>query len=175
MKIFKKPNAPQALEILAKSRERRENLSQLRPIVEEGEKLCVWCLDQIPPGCRKYCSTFCSESAWAFFNPQSKVGLRYLLVYQNFTCNKCGFDYKPFIEMITGSEVTQKSMSESGYGIYGLSNLLRKEGYEDHVPEVDHIEAIALGGESLGFDNHQVLCKTCHKEKTADDMRSIRG
>lgn len=174
MRIFNKPNSPQALEILAKSRERRENLSLLKPVVEEGIKRCVWCLDELPKGCRKYCSTLCSDSAFAHFNPQSKAGLQYLLVLQDFRCNQCGFDYRPFLEMLFEREITQDSLVEYSYEFNNLSYLMRREGFEEFLPEVDHILAIGLGGESLGLDNHQVLCRECHKIKTVEDLNKMR-
>ena len=39
--------------------------------------------------------------------------------------------------------------------------------------EVDHILPCELGGEPT-LANAQVLCKVCHKEKTANDIRRIR-
>lgn len=39
--------------------------------------------------------------------------------------------------------------------------------------EVDHILEDALGGEPV-LANAQVLCRPCHKEKTADRVRKIR-
>lgn len=39
--------------------------------------------------------------------------------------------------------------------------------------EVDHILPDALGGKPE-LANAQVLCKPCHKEKTADDIKRIR-
>lgn len=39
--------------------------------------------------------------------------------------------------------------------------------------EVDHILPLEMGGESV-IANAQVLCKVCHKAKTAKDVRSIR-
>ena len=39
--------------------------------------------------------------------------------------------------------------------------------------EVDHILEDALGGEPV-LVNAQVLCRPCHKEKTADRVRKIR-
>ena len=40
-------------------------------------------------------------------------------------------------------------------------------------PEVDHIVPLALGGDPVGFDNNQVLCYDCHKEKTKIDVGAI--
>lgn len=39
--------------------------------------------------------------------------------------------------------------------------------------DVDHILPDALGGEAT-LDNAQLLCRVCHKEKTADDVRRLR-
>lgn len=39
--------------------------------------------------------------------------------------------------------------------------------------EVDHILPCELGGEPV-LANAQVLCRVCHKAKTADDVRRIR-
>jgi hypothetical protein len=39
--------------------------------------------------------------------------------------------------------------------------------------EIDHILPCALGGEPT-VANGRLLCRTCHKEKTADDVRSLR-
>lgn len=39
--------------------------------------------------------------------------------------------------------------------------------------EVDHILPDILGGEPI-LANAQVLCKPCHKDKTADDIRRTR-
>jgi len=39
--------------------------------------------------------------------------------------------------------------------------------------DADHIIAVELGGESV-IENGQWLCRPCHKEKTAKDIRVIR-
>ena len=41
----------------------------------------------------------------------------------------------------------------------------------DSRPEVDHIVGIAIGGQSIGLENVQVLCRQCHKAKTKIDGR----
>lgn len=40
--------------------------------------------------------------------------------------------------------------------------------------EVDHIKAVALGGEMWDIKNMQTLCTDCHKEKTKDDMKKLK-
>lgn len=39
--------------------------------------------------------------------------------------------------------------------------------------EIDHILPLEMGGESV-IANAQVLCRVCHKGKTATDIRAIR-
>lgn len=39
--------------------------------------------------------------------------------------------------------------------------------------DVDHVEALALGGSMWDANNHRVLCKPCHRHKTAGDHRRI--
>lgn len=40
--------------------------------------------------------------------------------------------------------------------------------------EVDHIIPVAMGGGMRWFDNYQLLCKSCHREKTKRDVAAIR-
>jgi 5-methylcytosine-specific restriction endonuclease McrA len=44
---------------------------------------------------------------------------------------------------------------------------------EESRPEVDHIVPLALGGDLVAPSNIQVLCRTCHKKKTALDAVAI--
>lgn len=39
--------------------------------------------------------------------------------------------------------------------------------------EVDHIKPVALGGDMFDEKNLQVLCYSCHKEKTKEDAKKI--
>ena len=41
-------------------------------------------------------------------------------------------------------------------------------------PQVDHIVPVALGGDGVGLENVQVLCRQCHAHKTVHDNRLIR-
>lgn len=47
-------------------------------------------------------------------------------------------------------------------------NCLRK-GIIVRGVDVDHIKPIAQGGEPFDVDNLQLLCKDCHKAKTANE------
>ncbi len=48
-----------------------------------------------------------------------------------------------------------------------------KAALKPHEGEVDHILPDVLGGEPV-LANAQVLCRVCHAEKTADDIRRTR-
>lgn len=41
--------------------------------------------------------------------------------------------------------------------------------------EVDHIIPVAMGGGMAWFDNYQLLCKSCHRDKTRQDVAAIRN
>jgi len=45
----------------------------------------------------------------------------------------------------------------------------------DQEPQVDHIIPVALGGDGVGLENHQVLCRLCHAKKTKQDNQDIRN
>lgn len=118
--------------------------------------LCKWCYEVPTKGLRHYCSHRCSLmlEAWAY--PQSEFGLWVLLTRQDHKCAACQYQY---------------DKQESSYRdhIYRHYAVLKSKCPEDRKPEVDHIIPISKGGESLGFNNHQVLCYTCHKAKTKID------
>jgi 5-methylcytosine-specific restriction endonuclease McrA len=41
----------------------------------------------------------------------------------------------------------------------------------ENSPETDHIIPIFQGGQSLGLENVQLLCKKCHRVKTTNERR----
>ena len=45
---------------------------------------------------------------------------------------------------------------------------------EYFVLEIDHIKAVALGGEMWDKKNLQVLCNFCHRKKTKEDIKKIK-
>lgn len=46
-------------------------------------------------------------------------------------------------------------------------------GHRGEQMDVDHIEALALGGSMWDSNNRRVLCKDCHVTKTGCDIRKI--
>lgn len=53
---------------------------------------------------------------------------------------------------------------------YEYVELPELSPYYDSM-EVDHIKAVCNGGDQWDEKNMQVLCYTCHKEKTANDIK----
>lgn len=163
-----------------------------QPILRDGYKYCAWCaVNAIKPPNRKYCSIECQESTMLFCYPQTDDGLRLLLNRQNFKCNLCQYDYgikikneydKKINFLIEKMHEYQNNIKR--YNIYEneynlilnnpnyFAHLSRLEPYPKNV-EIDHINPVALGGLTLGYNNLQAICCECHKIKTAKDMGDI--
>ena len=177
---MKKCENPLIEEITKSWKKRIFNLSDIR-LPKEVIKACVWCLGPLKGAQRRWCGQDCVDAAMEWGNPQ-KSGLGTLLVRQNFKCNVCAFDYGTIVE-----EMFNKP--KIPYGFSGLketwrtkpshwiTNKLKDHMHANDLPhriEVDHIIAISKGGTSLGLDNHQAICYTCHKAKTKQDLSGKR-
>lgn len=185
--MYRPSKNPKVLDLIKSHTGRSKDLSALRPIKleelnEKGKprRFCAWCTEvELFHGNQKYCSRQCSDSAMAVFYPQKEHALRFLLVRQDWKCNDCQFDYKPIME-----EMMRQERARSSYAAEVNTPLDDLEWYYfkrlkgltpyDRKPEVDHVLAISKGGTALGLDNHQVLCYTCHKNKTKVDLSGKR-
>ncbi|WP_020475241.1 HNH endonuclease [Zavarzinella formosa] len=56
-----------------------------------------------------------------------------------------------------------------------LCRMCMNRGRHVAADLVDHIQPIEDGGERLSRENLQPLCRKCHGEKTAEDLRKRRG
>ena len=181
--MWKKSNNPKVEELTKSVKDRTYNLSCLKPVKTEElnnkgkpRRFCAWCCEgELFHGNAKYCTTICSDSAMAWAYPQQENALKILLFRQDLKCIGCGYDYKPFLEAMIA-----KDRARYG-GVWELHQLpwhyfkrLKKTVDLQYRPEVDHVIAIAKGGESLGNSNHQALCYTCHKKKTKIDNSGPR-
>lgn len=175
--MFKKSGNPKIEELTKSHKDRRINLSSIGVIKIDGLRKCVWCAEGIlSHGNQKYCSTLCSSSAWAWANPQKEEGLNHLLIRQGWKCNTCQYDWRPLAEQIF---IKMHSYGDgrfdgSVFGTeveWGLMKRLKAKALKEFAPEVDHIVPIYKGGQSLGLDNHQAICYTCHKAKTKQDLK----
>jgi HNH endonuclease len=183
--VFKKSGNPQVLELIKSTESRSRSLACLEPIKleelnEKGKqkRLCAWCAEkEIFHHNQKYCSSDCSTSAMACFYPQKEDSLRFLLVAQDWKCAHCQYSYRPAIQEIMDREYekypgTPKTPFEDLPWWY--LKRLKSKVPADKKPEVDHIKAISKGGDSIGLENHQILCFTCHKAKTKIDLSGKR-
>jgi 5-methylcytosine-specific restriction endonuclease McrA len=174
--ILVKTENPVIIDVIKNHDGRRYNLSNFNvKRSEDGNRYCVWCMKgKLHHGSQKYCSDPCRTSAFALMNPQTEVAIHILLHRQEYKCNDCGHDYMDDIIQIQERLKTTNhkyTISEPNY--YLIWRLKSKHWRKQTALEVDHIEAIALGGQGIGLDNHQVLCKACHKEKTKKDVGKI--
>lgn len=135
-------------------------------IRKDGSKGCIWCGDDLKTKhpAQRYCKDkSCPISAYMWAYPQSNESCFFLLEKQKLKCNICSFDYSPYLKEI---------LDPNFFNRQNIFNKIKTHEIPlEHRPEVDHIKAITQGGQSLGQNNHQVICYTCHKEKTKTDVK----
>lgn len=161
--MYKPPGNPIAIELTRTHRKRTINLGCIKPIRIElpnhtSIKKCAWCAEKEVKGRFKYCSTNCGDSAMAWAYPQKENALWFLLLKQEWKCKICNHQYPV----------------QSGSSHWHLMVKLKSNSPKERRPEVDHIIPISKGGISIGLDNHQVICYTCHKVKTKVDNSGPR-
>ena len=74
--------------------------------------------------------------------------------------------------MEQAEEIYQKAINLTADDIY-IWGGIKELPYQYDSFEVDHINPVALGGDMFDEKNLQVLCYTCHKEKTKIDAGKI--
>lgn len=164
---------PIVLELTKTCKKRTQNLSDLQPTEKDGVRLCSWCAEQSigTHKTRRYCSKICKDSAWAWSNPQGIYGVAILLARQDFKCQECQYDWNPIADFLLGKYGTRKDHDRLKDLNTRFTRMVKNRCPEDRRIEIDHILSIALGGQSLGFENHRALCIQCHKIKTKQDSR----
>ena len=176
--MFKKHGNPKIDELIQTYKKRGYCLSSLKVVEIDGKRYCAWCAAGEPfkNKQRKYCSTECQEAAMAFAYPQKEENLGLLLHRQDWYCNVCKFDYRPYIEMVLRNLYGDKP-PPFDYRTKFNWTLMKRLKYitpKDKLPEVDHIIPISKGGISLGNSNHCAICRACHKAKTKIDNSGPR-
>lgn len=181
--MYRHPKNPKILELTKTYKKRAYKLTSLIAIVKDeghvAKHFCAWCADTALTGQqRKWCSPECSSMAWAWANPQKESGLCILLARQDFKCNLCQFDYMPYVEdtlkYLNKNHPTIDPLTIKTQIHDRMAKILKYKTPSDRLPEVDHIVPIYKGGESIGFDNHQAICYSCHKTKTKVDNSGKR-
>lgn len=178
---FKVPQNPEVFNLTTSIKSRSVCLEYLRAVKVGDYRFCAWCATgQLKSKIQKYCTTECKNSAWAWAYPQSEYGLGMLLIRQNFKCRICEFSFEPALDELRRKEL------ESYPGVDAVPHYKEKFIWyyfkrlkysiePERKPEVDHIVPIFKGGVSIGLDNHQAICRVCHRDKTAKDKRKIKG
>lgn len=164
--MWTKPQNPTVIKLITECRERRMNLSPIVAAVSaEGAKLCAWCLAPLTGRRYKWCSKACGDSAFAWANPQSEYGLAHLLHRQDYSCAGCAHNWHPLANSLMGTRGIAKAHNVAQFSMRFMKSL-KRQSPKGTKPEVDHVIPVALGGATLGFDNHQAICTQCHKAKT---------
>lgn len=175
---YKKSPNPRIEELTKSETGRQYSLSRVQCPKVEGKRYCVWCTEKVlTHGNQKYCSTECSTSMMAWGYPQKEEGLGMLLLRQQYKCNLCQFDWAPEIQKIisdTRIPPVPRNYDFMNNFNWTLIKRLKNRTAKERCPEVDHITPIYKGGQSLGLDNHQAICYTCHKEKSKVDNSGPR-
>ena len=175
--MFKPSGNPRVKELTETWTERSYSLYHLKVIKlpelnskGKPKRLCAWCAEKEVFGNQKYCNMLCMNSATAWAYPQKEDGLRFLLIRQEWKCFHCGFDYLPiFKEILLNDRHYRSNDFDPDIIAWYYFKHLKRRLPRDRRPEVDHILALRHGGVSLGLENHQILCTTCHRLKTAKD------
>jgi|ERR1700687_366177 len=179
--MFKPSNNPKIEELTKSYRERSYNLSSLSAIKltelnEKGKprRMCAWCAGvELFHGNQKYCSQECSNCAMAWAYPQKENALLFLMLRQDWKCANCQYDYKTTINQIMDRERQRYPTSSPTIFWYHLKRL-KAITSKEKCPEVDHVIPVYKGGITLGIDNHQILCFSCHKAKSKVDNSGPR-
>jgi hypothetical protein len=176
--MYRLSTNPQIIALTTSHKGRRINLSDLSPAVVDGCKACVWCLKLLKGRQLKWCSTECTSMANSWANPQKEGGLHILLVRQDFKCATCTFDYMPFVldtlKYLNKNHCTVSPDSIRDKISERLAKILKYKVPTEKGLEVDHILPISKGGQGIGFENHQILCRSCHLSKSKVDNSGPR-
>lgn len=98
-----------------------------------------------------------------------------LLMRQDWKCNSCQYDYVPLINqlLINGRIYNKPEDFRTQYN-WTLIKRIKSKAEKGRKPEVDHVVPVSKGGETLGLENMQAICYTCHKIKTKIDNSGPR-
>ena len=123
-------------------------------VKRNGKRFCAWCAEhEIGENrAKKYCSKICSISFLVYARPTKYPATEFIYLRQKQQCAICFYQYAG-------------KLSRSPINI----------SPEHKRPEFDHIIPVALGGQTFGIDNIQMLCKTCHAVKTKKDVQDIKA
>lgn len=169
--MWKPSQNPVITELTLTHRERVYRLKDLKPIRDGSAKKCIWCLTTLGESRYKWCSEECVANALAWARPQTAHGLRVLLERQDNSCAVCQLSWKDSLAEAL-AKVRRWSWVQPTKFTERYMRAFRRICSPQTRPEVDHIVGVAIGGQTLGFENVQLLCRVCHKAKTKIDVRT---
>lgn len=130
-----------------------------------GRGLCKWCLNEVPPRRRTWCSQECVDE----FDKRTPEGFRRLVLERDGgICQHCGVDCFEIEKIITRLAI--KNYDDSIEILMAKAKMrkkIRKMGFPvgRSIAEADHIVPISEGGENTE-ENGRTLCIFCHRIET---------
>ena len=126
------------------------------------KKFCKWCHEHEAVGRRFYCSEHCKESALIYCFPQNYFSKKYHLAKQGMKCAICDHVHASWF-WANFEYARDNDLGEPDRGYCLTTGELVK------TPHLDHIKPIHQGGRSIGLENVQVICESCHYKKSAKE------
>jgi len=155
--------------IIPMQRQRTLTMTYLRVI--DGQ--CAWC-NKVPllSKRKKYCDSDCKNSAFFYCYPQSPSSKMWVFINrQNCACPLCGECFDD--ELAAKILLTRKRWDEGvKNGYKWMAGKVSYHSIGDNTGDqwqVDHIIPLHRGGDGIGLNNIQVVCKACHQRKTTSE------
>ena len=159
------------------------SFKRISTVVDGVESLqCGWCnAEKVRGKVRKYCGDYCRESAYMYCYPTAPQTKAWVFINkQSCTCLRCGEIFEDDIDKIIEDKLLYNNQMADKYGhIYGwkkdeLVNYWQVGKKIGHLFDADHIVALCNGGRGIGLENIQIICRTCHHKKTAQDIKTSK-
>lgn len=142
----------------------RADFPQPKERTREGRPRCRVCARAVPPPKRTFCSELCLEVYRRCTSPA--VFMDYVYERDQGICQLCGWNLKWLAEVLDALEpLTDDPTLHPWYWRQEIVHRLTGDRRQ-HLYEIDHIRAVALGGD-LHPDNLRVVCIPCHKGLSA--------
>lgn len=119
-----------------------------------GRGLCKWCLKEVPPGSRTWCSKTCVN---AYLSRDPRELRKAARKRDKGVCQACGLDTVALRRFLDALPHRARTVLREALKVAHRSTLY----------DADHIVPVVEGGGGCEVDNIQTLCAWCHRAKTA--------